>query len=99
MSRDERGAHYPPGVMGRVPLKYYGHYKRSQYTKIKRDKSMKYKNQLRLRDGEVCKNCGAMEDLTIDHVTPLSKGGSTELHNLQFLCNDCNNKKGSTDIY
>jgi len=31
--------------------------------------------------------------LEIDHIHPLSKGGSDELENKQALCQVCNNKK------
>lgn len=47
------------------------------------------------RDGAECRWCGARSDLTIDHVQPLSAGGSNELDNLQLLCQTCNERKGS----
>ncbi len=40
------------------------------------------------------KECGVHEDLTVDHVIPLSRGGSDELSNLQFLCVEHNSSKG-----
>jgi 5-methylcytosine-specific restriction endonuclease McrA len=48
------------------------------------------------RDGYICKfpNCHVQEGLTIDHIVPLSKGGSDELENLQFLCRKHNSSKG-----
>lgn len=42
-----------------------------------------------------CVECGRNEDLTIDHIVPLSKGGSDELHNLQTMCQKCNFKKAN----
>lgn len=32
--------------------------------------------------------------MEFDHIIPLSKGGKTELENLQLLCRNCNRKKG-----
>lgn len=48
------------------------------------------------RDGYVCKEsgCSCCESLTIDHVVPLSRGGSDDLSNLQFLCQFHNSQKG-----
>ena len=46
------------------------------------------------RDGYQCAHCGTTEQLTIDHVTPVSKGGLSELDNLQILCKPCNTAKG-----
>ncbi|MDR1201571.1 MAG: HNH endonuclease [Tannerellaceae bacterium] len=45
------------------------------------------------RDGNRCLNCGSIEDLSIDHIIPLSKGGKTVIQNLQTLCMKCNLQK------
>jgi hypothetical protein len=48
-----------------------------------------------------CQSCGAtVEDgakLEIDHIKPVSKGGTNDPDNLQVLCKDCN--LGKSDIY
>ncbi|WP_278523477.1 HNH endonuclease [Methanobrevibacter arboriphilus] len=56
--------------------------------------SKKKRNKIFKRDGYQCLKCGTRKDLTIDHITPRSKGGSNELKNLQTLCRNCNIKKG-----
>lgn len=48
-----------------------------------------------LRDEGVCQDCGAAEGLEIDHIVPVTKGGSNELSNLQLLCGPCNRRKGN----
>lgn len=45
------------------------------------------------RDGNQCRECGSADNLTLDHIMPASKGGTSEISNLQLLCADCNNKK------
>lgn len=42
--------------------------------------------------GNKCLACGA-EEITVDHVVPLSMKGANTIDNLQPLCNPCNNKK------
>jgi len=44
-----------------------------------------------------CKRCGSQDDLTLDHIVPLSKGGSDDPKNLQLLCQSCNSSKGDRD--
>ncbi|MDE3058435.1 MAG: HNH endonuclease [Bacteroidota bacterium] len=52
------------------------------------------KNILR-RDGHRCQYCGRGDlPLTIDHVTPRSRGGEETWENLVCACVQCNNKKG-----
>jgi len=46
------------------------------------------------RDGNRCKQCGAMSNLSIDHIYPEVWGGPTTLDNLQVLCRTCNLRKG-----
>lgn len=42
-----------------------------------------------------CANCKSGLDLTMDHVMPLSKGGSNTIDNIQVLCRACNASKGN----
>lgn len=44
------------------------------------------------RDGNVCHYCGAPAT-EVDHVVPVSRGGSHKLHNLVAACHDCNANK------
>jgi len=48
------------------------------------------------RDGFICKHCGCtdVEQLSIDHIIPVSAGGTNDLENLQVLCRKCNSSKG-----
>ncbi|SRR5260221_14597464 len=51
------------------------------------------------RDQGACVRCGSTNDITIDHIVPVSFGGKSELHNLQLLCKKCHGKKGLEDRY
>ncbi len=42
----------------------------------------------------VCAHCGTTDNLTIDHIKPLSDEGGDERSNLQVLCGPCNSRKG-----
>jgi 5-methylcytosine-specific restriction endonuclease McrA len=45
--------------------------------------------------GRNCLKCGNTNDLTVDHIVPLSRGGSNYIYNLQPLCKRCNSIKGN----
>lgn len=47
------------------------------------------------RDGFECRKCGTHEDLQVDHVIPVSKGGESSMNNYQTLCGPCNKEEGS----
>lgn len=76
--------------------------------KIKRKKNQRINNpkpkenpkRIRIynRDGNKCLCCGSEDNLTLDHVIPKSKGGSSEDENLQTLCSKCNGEKADTTI-
>ena len=44
--------------------------------------------------GNSCAYCNSTEDLTIDHMIPLSRGGSQWASNLVPACRSCNSTKG-----
>ncbi|HUO05284.1 MAG TPA: HNH endonuclease [Candidatus Binataceae bacterium] len=65
-----------------------------------RQPSLRLKVLVLMRDGNLCKLCGAkagdgITKLHFDHYPiPWSKGGETVLENLQILCKECNLGKG-----
>ena len=61
---------------------------------IRKKISEKIRNRIFKRDDYKCKICGSKDNLIIDHIIPFSKGGITEIDNLQTLCKNCNSKKG-----
>ena len=47
------------------------------------------------RDRYHCQSCGQtnLDNLTIDHIIPLARGGQNDISNLQTLCSTCNQRK------
>ena len=83
--RSERLAINVPSV---AVTKEYFHYKK--YVKFSR-------YNMFMRDLFQCQYCGDVfdfDDLTIDHVKPVSKGGRTEWENCVTACKPCNHTKG-----
>lgn len=46
----------------------------------------------------LCLCCGEVKPLTPDHITPLSRGGSNSIDNIQPLCRTCNLRKHTKTI-
>lgn len=54
------------------------------------------RNYVFQRDKFQCQSCGKtyqQTKLSIDHIIPLSRGGSNDISNLQTLCLTCNKRK------
>ncbi|MDR1947658.1 MAG: DEAD/DEAH box helicase family protein [Desulfovibrio sp.] len=60
------------------------------------------RNAVFTRDNDTCLRCGKKRNrgvvLNIDHIMPISLGGTNDLSNLQTLCKFCNNMKGINEI-
>jgi hypothetical protein len=65
-------------------------YNHSPVSKAQRERIFK-------RDGGKCKLCGSKKDLHIDHIQPVSKGGTSDDNNLRALCGKCNTRRGNND--
>ena len=56
-----------------------------------------YKSSMYGEQEGYCKGCGKhfeIDNITIDHIIPVSRGGDNRRDNLQLLCGNCNSSKG-----
>ena len=56
------------------------------------------KHRLFARDRQICGYCGSHfseGELTVEHITPVSRGGRHEWTNVVTACRSCNTRKGS----
>ncbi len=66
------------------------------YVKVPRGDRRKLSRRVVLaRDGYRCQYCGSTRHLTLDHVIPRSRGGSTSWDNVVTSCAPCNTRKGA----
>lgn len=63
-------------------------------TRTKRPSVSKKDREKVLLIGE-CLSCGNKNDLQVDHIIPVSKGGTSHISNLQPLCGKCNREKAA----
>ncbi len=50
------------------------------------------------RYGSICLLCRRKVKLTVDHIVPISRGGTNDIDNLQPMCRSCNASKGNKII-
>jgi hypothetical protein len=62
--------------------------------------SSKVRKAVLQRDNNQCLLCGSQDDLSVAHITPISRGGNSEIENLQTLCSLClkDNHASSVDF-
>jgi len=95
LSRIKKKKRYDPILIKTQEIKTF-------VTKIRRNEFNSQRNRLLLAmisvgHKYVCafEGCTTTENLNIDHIEPLSLGGSDEIKNLQFLCRKHNRAKGA----
>ena len=54
----------------------------------------KWRHSIKEKWNYECAYCGSEENLTLDHITPRSKGGSEKVTNILCACHSCNQSKG-----
>jgi len=69
-----------------------------EYRRIPHQTRALSRKNILLRDRNTCQYCGVVlssSDLTLDHVVPRSRGGSSTWENLVACCHPCNRRKGN----
>jgi 5-methylcytosine-specific restriction endonuclease McrA len=68
------------------------------YVKVPRDTHRRKitRRAVFARDSWTCQYCGSRSNLTVDHVIPRSKGGSSNWENIVASCAPCNRRKGDS---
>src|ERR1700739_1547920 len=69
-----------------------------EYRRIPHQRRGLSRKNILLRDRNTCQYCGTVlpsSELTLDHVIPRSRGGSSTWENLVACCHPCNRRKGN----
>lgn len=67
--------------------------RRTQFKINKKIKKSFYKN-IAFHPCCYCKSVFLMKDLTVEHLFPLSWGGTNDISNIDLACSPCNQKRG-----
>lgn len=60
-----------------------------------RGRQNRHRQTVFTRDNHQCVYCGSPDQLTLDHIVPVSRGGSDDIENLVTCCHRCNSIKGA----
>jgi len=74
---------------------YYLEQRLTNKIKPNRYISKSLRKKVLLKYKHKCNYCGSTENLEIDHINPVSKGGLNQFKNLQVLCKSCNINKSN----
>lgn len=69
-----------------------------EYRRIPHQTRALSRKNILLRDRNTCQYCAAVlsaNEMTLDHVLPRSRGGTSTWENLVACCHECNRRKGS----
>ncbi len=95
-SAEERTAHQVSSARLRMPLPSV--IRLLEYRRIPHQTRSLSRKNIMLRDRYTCQYCGhtfPASELTMDHVIPRSRGGTSAWENLVTCCIPCNNLKGN----
>src|SRR3569833_1790044 len=73
-----------------------------EYRRIPHQTRALSRKNILLRDRNTCQYCGVVlpsSELTLDHVVPRSRGGSSTWENLVACCHACNRRKGNRMLH
>jgi 5-methylcytosine-specific restriction endonuclease McrA len=73
-----------------------------EYRRIPHQTRALSRKNILLRDRNSCQYCGVVlpsSELTLDHVVPRSRGGSSTWENLVACCHGCNRRKGNRMLH
>jgi hypothetical protein len=88
-------------IIYRLNDKYNGRFNdKAIWNSVSNVERAKVSNKMRFavykRDSNRCVKCGSRNNLEVDHIMPIAKGGKTTFDNLQTLCKRCNGLKSDT---
>src|SRR6516225_1926688 len=97
---EEENGHYLHAA--RIAMRVPSVIRLLEYRRIPHQTRALSRKNILLRDRNTCQYCGvvlASGELTLDHVVPRSRGGSSTWENLVACCHPCNRRKGNRMLH
>ena len=89
---------YNKSEKGKIYITRQNHLRMAYKRMLDTDFSLENIRKIINRD-KVCVYCSCNENLQLDHITPLAKGGSCYWNNLVLACGRCNQSKSDRDVF